>query len=58
MRRKSFALEAFAEELSLYASAKGTAQFPLDKPMPLDLIRAIVEFRVAQVSEQVTKTKK
>ena len=52
------ALEAFAEELSLYAGAKGTAQFPLDKPMPFDLIRAIVEFRVAQVPEQATKTKK
>ncbi len=42
-------LEAFAEQLSVYASGKGSAQFPLDKPMPLDLIREIVRYRITQI---------
>lgn len=51
------ALESFSEELSAYASGKGSAQFPLDKPMPLDLIRAIVRFRVTQIPEKAAKAK-
>lgn len=39
----------FAEELSRYKSGKGSVQFPLDEPMPLDLIKRIVRFRVEQV---------
>lgn len=39
-------IEEFADELAPYASGKGSAQFPLDKPMPFDLIRRIVMFRV------------
>lgn len=38
----------FEAELSRYKRAKGSVQFPLDEPMPLDLIRRIVEFRVAE----------
>lgn len=38
--------EAFAEELSTYKQGKGSVQFPIDKPMPLDLIERIVKFRV------------
>lgn len=41
--------EAFAKELAGYKQGKGSVQFPLDQPMPLDLIRRIVEFRVEQV---------
>ena len=40
--------EAFAKELSAYKGGKGSVQFPLDQPMPLDLIRRIVEFRVKE----------
>ena len=40
--------EAFAKELSAYKGGKGSVQFPLDQPMPLDLIRRIVEFRVGE----------
>ena len=40
-------IEAFKEELAGYGGAKGTVQFPIDKPLPLDLVRRIVEFRVA-----------
>jgi uncharacterized protein YdhG (YjbR/CyaY superfamily) len=41
-------MEAFKEELRPYRSGKGSAQFPLGKPLPTDLIRRIVEFRVAE----------
>ena len=51
-------LDAFAEKLSVYASGKGSAQFPLDNPMPLALIREIVRFRVTQIPEKAAKTRK
>ena len=41
--------EAFQKELSVYKGAKGSVQFPLDKPIPFDLIRQIVEFRVKEI---------
>jgi uncharacterized protein YdhG (YjbR/CyaY superfamily) len=42
------AVEAFKEELQPYKSGKGSAQFPLGQPLPTDLIRRIVEFRVEE----------
>jgi len=50
--------EAFAEELSNYKQGKGSVQFPLDKPMPLELITRIVKFRVQELPEQALKKKK
>ena len=41
-------IEAFKQELSAYKRAKGSVQFPLDKPIPYDLIRKIVKYRVAE----------
>ncbi len=41
-------MEGFKEDLSAYRTAKGTLQFSLDKPMPYDLIKKIVKFRVAE----------
>ena len=41
-------IQAFERELSNFESAKGSVQFPLDQPMPLDLISRIVKFRVAE----------
>lgn len=41
-------MEAFKEELSHYKTGKGSVQFPLDQPLPRDLIRRIVEFRVEE----------
>jgi uncharacterized protein YdhG (YjbR/CyaY superfamily) len=38
----------FRKELSVYAGAKGSVRFPLDKPIPLDLISKIVKFRVKE----------
>ena len=40
------AIAKFKKELSPYASAKGSARFPLDQPIPFDLVRRIVKFRV------------
>jgi uncharacterized protein YdhG (YjbR/CyaY superfamily) len=40
----------FKKELARYKSAKGSVQFPLDEPLPIELIAAIVEFRVAENS--------
>jgi uncharacterized protein YdhG (YjbR/CyaY superfamily) len=41
-------IEAFREELTPFKNAKGSVQFPLDQPLPADLIRRIVEFRVKE----------
>ena len=41
-------IEKFKKELSTYKTSKGSVQFPLDKPMPLELIRKIVKFRVSE----------
>jgi uncharacterized protein YdhG (YjbR/CyaY superfamily) len=49
---KASAIEAFKEKLSAYQTSKGTVQFPLDKPLPLDLIKEMVHFRV---KENLTK---
>jgi len=51
-------LDAFAEQLSVYASGKGSAQFPLNQPMPFALIREIVRFRVTQIPEKAPRKKK
>ncbi len=40
--------EEFKRELSAYDGSKGTVRFPLDKPIPYDLIRKIVVFRVME----------
>ena len=40
---------AFAEELEPYRAGKGSARFPLDEPLPVDLIGRIVEYRVSEV---------
>jgi len=39
---------AFAKELSQYKQGKGSVQFPLDKPIPFELIKRIVKFRVEE----------
>ena len=44
------AMEAFRERLAPYKTAKGSVQFPLDRPLPVDLIRRIVEFRVRELA--------
>jgi uncharacterized protein YdhG (YjbR/CyaY superfamily) len=41
-------VEAFRDELSAYKVSKGAIQFPIGQPMPLDLVRRIVEYRVEE----------
>ncbi len=41
-------IAAFQEALALYKGAKGSVQFPHSEPLPLDLVAAIVQFRVAE----------
>lgn len=41
-------IEAFKDKLSSYKTSKGTIQFPLNQPLPLDLIKEIVRARVKQ----------
>jgi len=38
----------FSNELKKFKHGKGSVQFPIDKPIPYDLIRQIVKFRVAE----------
>jgi uncharacterized protein YdhG (YjbR/CyaY superfamily) len=49
---------AFKEQLSLYKQGKGSVQFPLDKPIPYDLVKQIVEFRVKEISSRKARKRK
>jgi uncharacterized protein YdhG (YjbR/CyaY superfamily) len=48
----SEAIEVFNQDLTLYKTSKGTIQFPLDKPLPLELIRKITLYRVQKNSKK------
>ncbi len=45
-------IAAFDEELAAYEGTKGAVRFPLDRPLPLDLIGRIVRFRVEENRRQ------
>lgn len=45
-------IEAFQDELAAYKTSKGAIQFPLEEPVPYDLVRKIVEFRVREQLQQ------
>jgi len=51
------AVTAFAKDLSKFATARGSIQFPLEEPLPLPLIRKITAFRVRESIEQDRKWK-
>jgi uncharacterized protein YdhG (YjbR/CyaY superfamily) len=51
------AVKAFANDLAKFATAKGSIQFPLEKPLPLPLIRKITAFRVRESIEEDKKWK-
>lgn len=51
------AVKAFAKDLSKFHTAKGSIQFPLDKPLPLALIKKITVFRVKENEEKDVKWK-
>jgi hypothetical protein len=50
-------IEAFKQELSMYKTAKGSVQFPLNQPIPFDLIGRIVQYRINESKEKVTGLK-
>ena len=54
----SSGIRKFKKELSAYEGAKGTVKFPMDEPMPLDLIARIVKFRVRENLERAAAKKK
>ena len=55
----SAGITKFKKELSKYQVAKGSVRFPLDEPMPLDLIGRIVKFRAAEnLQRAAAKSKK
>ena len=44
------AIRKFNDELSKYKGAKGSVQFPYDQPLPIELIRKMIQFRVKEES--------
>ena len=51
--------EVFEKDLVKYETSKGTIKFPLDKPLPLGLIKRIIRFRINDnLNRRVKKTKK
>jgi uncharacterized protein YdhG (YjbR/CyaY superfamily) len=51
-------IEIFKDELSVYKYSKGAVQFPLNEPLPFDLIVRIVKFRVQQDAAKAKKKKR
>ena len=49
--------DAFKEELANYKGGKGTVQFPLDKPLPVGLIKRIIKFRIMDNKMRVALSK-
>lgn len=45
--------EAFADELKPYKSGKGSLRFMLDRPLPVDLVRRIVQFRLQELGGDI-----
>ena len=50
-------VEAFKEELTDYKTSKGAIQFPLTKPIPYELVRRIVRFRVEEAKQNKKQSK-
>lgn len=56
---RASAIKAFTKELAKYECAKGTVRFPLDKPLPINLIKKIVKFRKKEnINQLKNKVKK
>lgn len=48
----------FERDLAAYKGGKGSVQFPLDQPIPYDLIRRIVRFRVAESQAKTARARR
>ncbi|TGK41190.1 iron chaperone [Leptospira andrefontaineae] len=48
----------FKKEIDKYKNAKGSVQFPIAQPLPFDLVRKIVKFRVGEYKKKVPKKAK
>lgn len=48
-------IHAFRNKISKYKYSKGTVQFPLNEPLPIDLISRIVKFRLEEVRKKVRR---
>jgi uncharacterized protein YdhG (YjbR/CyaY superfamily) len=53
----SSGISQFKQELTGYKSAKGSVQFPLDKPLPLDIISNIIRFKVMENEAKIRAKK-
>ncbi len=51
-------MTAFKKELSGYKQGKGSVQFPLDEPIPFDLVRKIVLYRVKEMEAGMKRERK
>lgn len=51
-------IEAYQDQLAKYKTSKGAVQFPLDKPLPMDLIAEIVRYRVEENTRLAENKKK
>jgi uncharacterized protein YdhG (YjbR/CyaY superfamily) len=54
----SSGVKKFQKELKEFETSKGTIKFPLDKPIPYELISKITIFRVKENTEKINKKKK
>jgi uncharacterized protein YdhG (YjbR/CyaY superfamily) len=51
-------IDSFIDELAVYRTGKGTIQFPINKPIPFDLISKVVKFRVEENMRKARKKSK
>ena len=54
---RTLRMQASIKELSKYEGGKGTIKFPIDRHMPLGLIRRIIKFRLRETLEKLKKKK-
>jgi uncharacterized protein YdhG (YjbR/CyaY superfamily) len=45
-------VEAFKKDLEKYKTSKGAIQFPIDQPIPIDLFKRIVKYRVKEMKKK------
>ncbi len=45
-------MTAFSKELVVYKQGKGSVQFPLSEPLPIELIKKMIQFRISEVESK------